>query len=120
MPGARIQFAGEFLWVDVRNTNIAVKVDNLDPRWGMLFLRSCLEGSTASIQHNAGGYVKVTDSTLVGATSGFVQISSPGSSPVVAPSVTAPKVSRAVLYEVSKAPYNAPFTSSRGTTLPSQ
>jgi len=118
--GARIQFAGEFLWAEVRNTNIAVKVDYLDPRWGMSFLRSYLEGSTASIQHNAGGYVKVTDSTLVGATSGLVQISSPGTSPVVAPSATAPKVSRAVLYDVSKAPYNAPFTSSRGTTLPSQ
>jgi hypothetical protein len=118
--GPRIQFAGEFLWAEVRNTNIAVKVDNLDPRWGMSFLRSYLEGSIASIQHNAGGYVKVTDSTLVGATSGLVQITSPGTSPAMAPSATAPKVSRAVLYDVSKPPYNAPFTSSRGTTLPSQ
>jgi hypothetical protein len=118
--GARVQFAGQFLWADLRNTNIAVKVDHLDPRWGMSFLRSNLEGSTASIQHNAGGYVKVTDSTLVGPSSGIVQVSSPGTSPVVAPLATVPRVSRAVLYDVSKAPYNAPFTSSQGTILPSQ
>lgn len=120
VPGARIQFAGQFLWADVRNTNIAVQVDKLDPRWGMSFLRSYLEGSTASIQHNAGGYVKVTDSTLVGLTSGLVQVSSPGTSPAMRPSAVVPRVSRAVLYDVSRAPYHAPFTSSRGMILPSQ
>lgn len=116
--GQRIQFSGEFIWASIQNANIAVKVDNIDTRWGMSFLRSSLSGSTASIQNNTTGYVKVTDSDLTGGTSGTVTISSPGTSPVVSPSATIPKVSRAVLYDVSKAPYNAPSVSSRGPSLP--
>ncbi|SFS49040.1 glycosyl hydrolase family 28-related protein [Paenibacillus sp. BC26] len=118
VTGQRIQFSGAFIWANIQNTNIAVKVDNMDTRWGVSFLRSVLKGSTASVQNNTAGYVKVTDSDLTGATSGTVTISGPGTSPVVSPSAATPKVSRAVLYDVTKAPYNAPFSSSRGPALP--
>lgn len=116
--GQRIQFAAEFVWANIINTNVAVKVDNIDTRWGMSFLRSALSGSIASVQNNTSGYVKITDSAITGATSGTVNVSSPATSPTSYPDPTPPKTTRAVLYDVSKAPYNAPSVSSRGTVQP--
>lgn len=118
VSGQRIQFAGQFMWASITSTDIAVKVDSIDNRWGMSFLRSELTGSVAAVQNNTGGYVKVTDSTLQGGTSGSVIVASPGTSPAAAPGGSPVKVTRAVLYDVSKAPYLAPSVSSVGSVMP--
>lgn len=111
VDGSRVTFCGEFLYSNITNTNIAVKADVLDSRWGVSFLRCVLDGSTASIQNNSEGYVKVTDCTLSGSTSGTVQTNSPGTSlPSYSECDSIPKVTAAVLYDVTKAPYNAPYT----------
>jgi hypothetical protein len=110
VAGSRISFCGEFVWASIQNTNIAVKVNSIDTRWGMSFLRSVLSGSSYSIQNNTSGYVKVCDSTLSGSRSGTVTITSPGTSPTSYGDATIPKVTRSVLYDVTKAPYNAPFS----------
>ena len=117
--GSRITFCGEFLYSTIVNTDIAVKADVLDNRWGVSFLRSTLSGSISSIQNNSTGYVKACDCTLTGSTSGSVQITSPGTSPASYPECSSiPKVSKSVLYDVTIAPYNAPYSVPQ-TGLPS-
>ena len=118
VAGARISFCGEFLWANIQNTTIAVKVDNIDTRWGMSFLRSVLNGSSYSIQNNTAGYVQVCDSTITGTTAGIVTVTAPGTSPTSYPETTCPKATLAVLYNVTTAPYNAPHSLPQ-TGLPS-
>lgn len=108
VAGARIAFCGEFLWANITNSTIAVKVDDLDTRWGMSFLRSVLAGSAYSIQNNTPGDVKVCDSTICGAKRGAVAVTAPGTSPTAYHQTSCPKVTRSVLYDVTQAPYNAP------------
>lgn len=109
VPGSRTTFCGQILWANITNTNIACKVDAIDTRWGMAFLRSVLTGSTKAIQNNTLGYVKVCDSILTGGTTGTVTITSPGTTPTSYGGSAVSKISRAVLYDVTKAPYNAPY-----------
>jgi len=110
VAGSRQRFSGQFLWANIQNTTIAVKVDTIDTRWGMSFLRSVLNGSSKSIQNSTTGYVQVCDSTLTGARSGTVTVTAPGTSPTFYTQSTGPKVTRSVLYNVTKAPYNAPYS----------
>lgn len=109
VAGSRISFCGELTYCTISNTNIGIKVDNIDTRWGMSFLRSTITGSTNAIQNNTTGYVKVCDSTLTGGTTGTVTITTPGTSPTSYTYGTFPKGTRAVLYDVTKSPYNAPY-----------
>uniref|UniRef100_A0A4Y8PQD0 Carbohydrate-binding protein n=1 Tax=Paenibacillus athensensis TaxID=1967502 RepID=A0A4Y8PQD0_9BACL len=117
VKGPRGEFSGVLWGATLINTNVAVKVDAIDTRWGAAFLRSTLAGSSYSVQNNSGGYIKVADSSLSGATAGNVQVSNPGS-PTSYSEPVVPKVTRAVLYDVSQSPYNAPSVSSRGPSLP--
>lgn len=111
VKGTRISFCGQFLFANITNTDIAVKADVLDSRWGASFLRSVLSGGTASVQNNSTGYVRLTDCNLTGPTQGTVQISSAGTSPdFYEESTSVPKITRAVFFDVSKAPYYAPFS----------
>lgn len=118
VKGQRIEFSGQFLWANILNTNTAVKVDGIDTRWGTSFLRSVLNGSHQSIQNNTAGYVQVTDSNISGGYSGNVKINADGKSPVSYMEPKVPKVSKAVLYDVTKPPYNAPRVSPRGQSMP--
>ena len=119
VQGSRITFCGEFFQTNITNTNIAVQASVLDSRWGVSFLRSVLSGSTASVQNTSSGYVQITDCTLTGSTTGIVNIYSPGTSPAsYLECSNVPKVTRSVLYDVTKAPYNAPYTLPQ-TILPS-
>lgn len=105
----RMEATMQLLYCTIQNTNIAVKVDYLDTRWGMSFLRSTLSGSVNSIQNNTSGYAKLTDCTLSGSYTGNVQIYSPGTSPASYTESSCPKPTRAVLYVATGAPYNAPY-----------
>ncbi len=107
VAGSRISFCGEFLYTNIQNTNIAVKVDNIDTRWGMSFLRSTLIGSTKAIQNNTTGNVNVCDSALTGGTTGKITTTSPGTTPTSYVAAIPSKVTRTVLYDVTKAPYYA-------------
>jgi len=119
VAGVRIAFAGSFVYSRITNTNIAVKADALDSRWGVSFLRCTLSGSSASVQNGSGGYVKVADCSLTGGTSGNVQATAPGTTPAsYTESTTLTKITRSVLYDVTKAPYNAPYSVPQ-TGLPS-
>jgi hypothetical protein len=120
VAGARISFAGQLAWVEIRNTNVAVHADAhaIDDRtstWGMSFLRSVLEGSDDAVRNNATGYIHITDSAVTGGIGGAysdrVSLDNPGTSPTAYTEIGAPpKPTRAALYDVSKAPYNAPAT----------
>ncbi len=74
VDGKRIQFAGSIYGATVTDCDYALKVDNIDSRWGMVVANSELTGSIASIQNNAGGVVKLAGVTLTGNTSGSGQI----------------------------------------------
>ncbi len=79
---ARIAFEGIFMNLTVKDSDIAVSVAEAYPAWGDGILRSTLEGSSYSVKNDApAGYVKVTDSTLTGPTSGKVITLNPGTSP---------------------------------------
>ncbi len=123
VAGQRAQFVGEFYGAVIQNTNTAVKVDAVDTRWDypIAFARSVLSGSSSAVVNNTAKKIQFTDCTLSGAYDGTkATVQNPGTSPASYPERTSvPKVSRAVLYDVSKAPYNAPGTSSTGTALPS-
>jgi hypothetical protein len=120
VAGSRVSFCGEFLWANITNTTIALKVDAIATHWGMSLLRSVLNGSSYSIQNNTAGYVLVCDSTITGPTEGIQPryVTAPGTSPTVYPQTTCPKVTRAVLYNVTQAPYNATYSLPQ-TGLPS-
>jgi hypothetical protein len=72
VAGQRAQFTGSFLQPDIRRTDIAVKVDVMDDRWGMTLAGGRIEGSIQAIQNDSRGYVKVTGTELQGALSGVV------------------------------------------------
>ncbi len=99
-----------FAFVTLGDCNTALQVDAAAVNRFNVFLRSSLKGSSYSIRNNVTGHtIKVTDCTLVGSTSGSVTVASPGTSPTSYTTQTLPKVTRAVLYDVTKSPYNASY-----------
>ncbi|MEV4516447.1 discoidin domain-containing protein [Dactylosporangium sp. NPDC049525] len=105
--GLRAEFTGVFQRVQVQRTDTALLVDQLDSRWGLALAASRLEGSQAAVVNNGGGYVKLTDTKLTGAVQGTVyQLAGTVPTDDAAPAVAKPE--RRVLYDVSRAPYNAP------------
>ena len=111
VDGARIKFSGEFVYATILNTNIAVKADALDDRWGTSFLRCRLSGTTSAVKNGSGGMVKLTDCTLTGNTSGSVSQLSPGTSPdTYTECLSVPRITSNDLFDVTKAPYNAPYS----------
>ncbi|UWP80006.1 discoidin domain-containing protein [Dactylosporangium fulvum] len=116
VKGLRAEFTGVFQRVKLLRTDTALQVDQFDARWGLSLAASRLEGSQAAVVNNGGGYVKLTDTKLVGAVKGTVyQLA--GTVPTDDAEPAAAKPARKVLYDVSKAPYNA----SRGNGyLPAQ
>ena len=105
VPGQRIRFTGTFLNTDIRNTNIAVKVDDADSRWGLAFGKSVLEGSEYSILNSTAAYVRLTDTELVGPKEGIIHELS-GTMPDY-PEGDISNPAKPLLFDVSKAPYNA-------------
>ncbi|MEV6171757.1 glycosyl hydrolase family 28-related protein [Streptomyces sp. NPDC051954] len=108
VPGQRASFTGSFVEADVRRTDVALKTEEFDSRWGMSFASSTLEGSEFAVDNGSQAYVKVTDTELVGKTAGTVhrlsgEVPSYEQEPL-------PKPARAVLYDVTEAPYRAPRT----------
>ncbi len=119
VAGSRISFCGSFVRATIINTTIALKTEVLDERWGTSFLRSTLSGSDASVSNSSGGYVKLTDCVLTGSTTGSVQKYAPGTSPdSYQECVSVPKVTRTDFFDVTKAPFNAPFSLPQ-TVIPS-
>ncbi|MEU9337716.1 glycosyl hydrolase family 28-related protein [Streptomyces sp. NPDC048290] len=108
VPGQRAAFTGSFVDADVRRTDVAVRAEEFDSRWGLSFASSTLEGSDFAVSNGSDAYVKVTATALVGATEGTVHRLS-GTVPVHTPKPL-PRPARAVLYDVTDAPYNAPRT----------
>jgi hypothetical protein len=107
VKGQRVDFTGSFQQAQIRRTDTALLVDQFDSRWGLSFAASDLEGSQAAVTNNAAGFVKLTDTTLVGSVSGTVyQLA--GKVPVYDQGPATAKPARQVLYDVSKAPYNTP------------
>ena len=123
VKGARIAFAGQFAWVQITDTDIAIQadadsIDHRSPNWGASFLRSMLEGSQFAVQNDSIGYIHIADSTVTGGIrskySKRVSTENPGTSPnSYTEHGTPQKPTRAVLYDVSKPPYNAPTTQGR-------
>ncbi|GAA1569922.1 hypothetical protein GCM10009789_24350 [Kribbella sancticallisti] len=72
VAGQRAQFTGSFLQPDIRRTDIAVKVDVMDDRWGMTLAGGRIEGSIQAIKNDSRGYVKVTGTSVTGTVSGIV------------------------------------------------
>jgi hypothetical protein len=106
VQGERVTFTGEFQQVQIQRTDIAVLVDVLDTRWGMSFVASRLEGSQAAVTNNTAGYVKLTDTKVVGALSGIVyQLA--GTPPRLDQEPVTAKPDRAKLYVATTAPYSA-------------
>ena len=68
VDGKRIQFAGSISDALIQNTDIALKIDNMDARWGMTLTNSKLSGSSKSIENNSSGAVKMSNVTLSGTT----------------------------------------------------
>ncbi len=67
-----IYFIGQFYRLDVRNTQTALRVDNMMPNFGVTIAESYLEGSTYSINEldETTSVVKLVNTTLVGDTYG--------------------------------------------------
>ncbi|MFJ5262435.1 discoidin domain-containing protein [Streptomyces sp. NPDC088387] len=108
VPGQRAAFTGSFVEADVRRTDIALRAEAFDSRWGLSFASSTLEGSEAAVSNGSQAYVKVTDTKLVGRTEGTVHRLS-GEVPAYEQEPL-PKPARATLYDVTDAPYKAPRT----------
>ncbi|HOU15669.1 MAG TPA: glycosyl hydrolase family 28-related protein [Anaerolineae bacterium] len=118
VDGKRIAFAGQILYANIHNTNVALKAedDSIDYRvaaWGMSFLRSTLEGSDLAVETHTAGRIHITDSTLTGTVYSQygerVYFANPGDSLAAYPEAVIPRITRAVLYDVTQAPYFAPF-----------
>lgn len=128
VAGSRTKFSGEMLWVSVLNSNTAVLINanSIYPTFGLSFLRSVLTGSTSAITNNSlvgeTSYVKICDSVLTGGINGAgvakITQTSPGTTPTSYEGAAIPKVTRSVLYDVTKAPYSAPYSLPQ-TGLPS-
>ncbi|UED84104.1 discoidin domain-containing protein [Streptomyces profundus] len=101
VEGQRINFAGSLVRTEVRDTDIAVRTADFTSRWGFGLVDSVLEGSEASVQNRGELYVKLTDTELVGPTSGTVY-ELPGEAPAYEPATT-PRAERGVL-QVTDAP----------------
>mgnify|MGYP001190137024 CR=1 FL=1 len=106
VPGQRIRFAGSFVEPTVRRTDVALQVDDVDPRWGLSIAGGVLEGSQHAIRNDADGYVKITGTTLAGDVQGTVHVFDERP-PAYEPGPP-PDRPRAVLYDVTKPPFNAP------------
>ena len=72
IAGQRAQFTGSFLQPDIRRTEIGLKVDVMDDRWGMTLAGGHIEGDDHAIQNNSRGYVKTTGTATQGALSGII------------------------------------------------
>jgi len=108
VKGSWTDFWGAMMaFLDITDTDIAMKIDNSFRMSGII--RSTLSGSTYSIQNNSGGIFRITDSSLTGGINGSnVTVSTPGTSPTsYSENTSNHKTSRKVLYDVTKAPYNA-------------
>ncbi|SDU79742.1 Alpha-mannosidase [Jiangella alkaliphila] len=105
VPGQRVSFAGSFLDVQIRRTDVALQVEEFDSRWGLVLAGSTLEGSEAAVVNRSQGFVKVTDTELSGPAEGIVHRLS-GDTPEYEPA-TPPKPQRAVLYDVTAGPFGA-------------
>ncbi|MBE6631120.1 MAG: hypothetical protein E7623_00305 [Ruminococcaceae bacterium] len=66
VEGHRIQFAGAFYGLTVKNAEIGIKVDSIDERWGMHVASSTVEGREYAVQNNTNGVVKLADVELIG------------------------------------------------------
>ncbi|MFE4670464.1 discoidin domain-containing protein [Streptomyces sp. NPDC056716] len=108
VPGQRASFTGSFIETDVRRTDVAVRAEEFDSRWGSSFASSTLEGSVAAISNGSQAYIKVTETELIGATEGIVHRLS-GEVPAYEQEPL-PGPARAVLYDVTDAPFKAPRT----------
>lgn len=98
-----------FIQLNITNTDMAIYDENSGRQ--MAIIRSTLSGSQYSIRNISEAQYLVTDCSLTGSTSGDIIISNPGTSLSSYPENTAThKPSRAVLYDVTKSPYNAPYT----------
>ncbi|MET8824505.1 glycosyl hydrolase family 28-related protein [Streptomyces sp. NPDC004610] len=106
VPGQRAAFTGGFIEADVRRTDVAVRAEDFDSRWGLSFASSTLEGSDFAISNGSQAYVKVTGTELTGATEGTVHRLS-GAVPAY-DQKPLPRPARAVLYDVTDAPFKAP------------
>jgi hypothetical protein len=101
VAGQRASFTGSFLQPDVRRTDIALKVDTMDDRWGLAVAGGRLEGSSYAIQNDSRGYAKITGTTLTGAIAGIVHQMS-GAAPTYEPQPL-PGPARRVLYVANAA-----------------
>ncbi|WP_020579268.1 glycosyl hydrolase family 28-related protein [Actinopolymorpha alba] len=106
VPGQRISFAGSFLQTEIRRTNVALKVESFDSRWGLVFAAGRLEGSQYAIQNSSQGFVKLTGTQVRGATQGIVHVLD-GQPPAYTQGPL-PQPARAVLYDARAAPFRAP------------
>jgi hypothetical protein len=106
VPGQRISFAGSFVEPDIRRTDVALKVENFDSRWGLVIADGTLDGSQHAVQNGSQGYVKITGTQLTGGTQGIVHLLA--GTPPTYQQKALPKPTRAVLYDVSTEPYAAP------------
>lgn len=108
VKGQRAAFVGAFRQTRVLRTDVALQVDDIDTRWGMTMAGGTLQGSVASIRNTTKGFVKVTGTTLDGATSGTV-VTMPGAVPAqgAAPAVPAPH--RHALYVASAVPHGVGY-----------
>ena len=73
VDGKRIQFAGSIYDAVVADCDVALRIDNIDSRWGMTITNSSLSGSSKSIENRAAGLVKMSNVTLNGAKSGNIK-----------------------------------------------
>lgn len=114
VKGQRAAFVGAFLQSTVVRTDVALQVDDIDTRWGMTLGASTLQGSVASIRNASGGYVKVTDTTLDGPTSGTV-LELAGTVPRHHEPAAPPQPKRRVLYVAAGAPHGVGYQAADAT-----
>ena len=109
--GQRAEFTGSFINADIRDTDVAVQVDQADGRWGTAFTSSVLDGSVAAVRNLSAAYVKLTDTATSGASEGIVHVlDGPADGvPAVPETVTAPRPAEH-LVDVTAAPYDVPRT----------
>lgn len=72
VKGKRIQFAGSLYEVDVNNCVYGIRVDDLDPRWGMLVAKSTISAGEMAVENKTEGLVKMAGVAIQGQTSGEV------------------------------------------------
>ncbi|MDX6249300.1 MAG: hypothetical protein QOF10_2660 [Kribbellaceae bacterium] len=106
VAGLRAQFTGSFLQPDIRRTDVAVKVDVMDDRWGLTLAGGRIEGSIQAVQNDSRGYVKITGTETQGALSGIVHRMS-GAAPTYTQQAL-PAPARKILY-VADAPHGVGY-----------